>query len=238
MKNTLDILAFGAHPDDVEIGCGGTLAKEAIKGSSVGIIDFTMGELGTGGSKEIRKEESLEAKEILGLKIRENFYLQDAFFIDSYEERMMIIEKIRLYRPSVVMCPPNSDRHPDHARCSKMVQECCFLAGLDRIKIKSLPAWRPSRVISYIMWDLLTPTFFVDISNFLDIKIQSIVAYKSQFYNPNRKDPTTPISSKEFLDSISHRAKEFGKLCFVNAAEGFIIPDKKPLLFESILDLN
>ena len=221
----LDILAFGAHPDDVELGCSGTIAKEVSLGKKVGIIDLTRGELGTRGSVEIRNSESAKASEILGVSVRENLNMRDGFFINDEAHQLKIIQMLRKYRPEIVLCNAIADRHIDHGKGSKLVSDACFLSGLIKIETelngKKQQAWRPKVVYHYIQWQNIEPDFVVDISEFLDKKMESVLAYGSQFYDPNSKEPVTPITSKTFLDSVKYRAEDLGRLVGVAYAEGF-----------------
>ena len=221
----LDILAFGAHPDDVELGCSGTIAKEVSLGKKVGIIDLTRGELGTRGSVEIRNSESAKASENLGVSVRENLDMRDGFFINDEAHQLKIIEILRKYRPEIVLCNAITDRHIDHGKGSKLVSDACFLSGLIKIETElngeKQQAWRPKVVYHYIQWQNIEPDFVVDISEFLDKKMESVLAYGSQFYDPNSKEPVTPITSKTFLDSVKYRAEDLGRLVGVAYAEGF-----------------
>lgn len=221
----LDILAFGAHPDDVELGCSGTIAKEISLGKKVGIIDLTRGELGTRGSVEIRNAESTKASEVLGVVARENLDMRDGFFINDEAHQLKIIEMIRKYKPEIVLCNAIQDRHIDHGKGSQLVSDACFLSGLLRIETEldgvSQEAWRPKVVYHYIQWQNIEPDFVVDISDFMDTKMEAVLAYGSQFYNPNSKEPVSPITSKNFLDSVKYRAQDLGRLVNVTYAEGF-----------------
>lgn len=235
----LDILAFGAHPDDVEISCSGTIAKEISLGKTVGIIDLTRGELGTRGSKEIRDEESKKAAQILGVNIRENLNFRDGFFVNDEKHQLEIIKKIRKYRPEIVLCNAIDDRHIDHGKGSKLVSDACFLSGLAKIETevnnKKQEFWRPKFVYHYIQWKNIEPDFVVDITGFLDKKIESILAYSSQFYNPNSEEPETPIATKNFLESIHYRSKDFGRIVGTDCAEGFTV--ERYLAVKSLFDL-
>jgi len=221
----LDILAVGAHPDDVELGCGATLAKEISLGKKVGILDLTRGELGTRGSAEIRDQEAKNAAVILGVEIRENLAFSDGFFINDKSHQLEIIKIIRKYKPNVVLCNAFKDRHIDHSKGSKLVSDACFLSGLVKIETqlngKVQDAWRPKQVYHYIQWENLTPDFVVDVSGFVETKLAAVKAYSSQFYNPNSTEPSSPISSKNFLDSIVYRAQDLGRLIGTTHAEGF-----------------
>ena len=235
----LDILAFGAHPDDVELGCSGTLAKEISLGKKVGIIDLTRGELGTRGSVEIRNSESEAASKILGISVRENLDMRDGFFINDENHQLKVIEMIRKYQPEIVICNAINDRHIDHAKGSKLVSDACFLSGLVKIKTMSnnvsQEAWRPKLVYHYIQWKNIEPDFVVDISNFIDKKEAAILAYSSQFYNPNSNEPETPIATKNFLDCIHNRSRELGRLVGTEYAEGFTV--ERYLAVNSLGDL-
>jgi bacillithiol biosynthesis deacetylase BshB1 len=221
----LDILAFGAHPDDVELGCGGTLAKEISLGKKAGIIDLTRGELGTRGSAEIRDRESAAAAKILGVEVRENLGMRDGFFVNDEAHQMKIIQMIRKYKPEIVLCNAVDDRHVDHGKASKLVSDACFLSGLIKIETElegaNQEAWRPKVVYHFIQWKNITPDFVVDITGFTDIKIEAIMAYSSQFYKPNSNEPETPIATKNFLDSIHYRAQDLGRLIGKDHAEGY-----------------
>ena len=221
----LDILAIGAHPDDVELGCGATLAKEISLGKKVGILDLTRGELGTRGSAKIRDEESKLAREVLGAEIRENLAFADGFFVNDKEHQLKIIEIIRKYKPTIVLCNAIDDRHIDHPKGSNLVSDACFLSGLVKIETKMngeiQEQWRPKQVYHYIQWKNLEPDFVVDVSGFIDIKLNAVKAYSSQFYDPNSKELSSPISSKNFIDSIAYRAQDLGRLIGVEHAEGF-----------------
>lgn len=223
----LDILVFASHPDDAELGAGATIAKSVAQGKKVGVIDLTRGELGTRGTPEIRDREAKESSRILGLSIRENMEFQDGFFMNDKAHQLALVQMIRKYRPDVVLANAVEDRHIDHARGSKLVSDACFLSGLVKIDTKLdgddqwQDPWRPARVYHYIQWMNLEPDFVVDVSDFIDKKMEAINAYASQFYDPKSQDPETPISSKNFLESIRYRARDLGRLVGVDYAEGF-----------------
>ncbi len=221
----LDILAFGAHPDDVELGCGATVAKEVSLGRKVGIIDLTRGELGTRGSAALRDQEAAHAAEILGVVTRENLNFRDGFFTNDEMHQMEIIKRIRKYRPDIVLCNAIKDRHIDHGKGSSLVSDACFLSGLRKIETQhegeSQLAWRPSIVYHYIQWQNLEPDFVVDVSGFIQQKVDSVLAYSSQFYDPSSKEPESPISSKNFLESVTYRARDLGRLIGKEHGEGF-----------------
>ena len=236
----LDILAFGAHPDDVELGCSGTIAKEVNLGKKVGIIDLTRGELGTRGSVETRNSESTKASDILGVSVRENLDMRDGFFVNDEVHQMKIIHMIRKYQPEIVLCNAIDDRHIDHGKGSKLVSDACFLSGLRQIKTELngevQDAWRPKVVYHYIQWKNIEPDFVVDISAFMETKMESVLAYGSQFYDPKSNEPVTPIASKNFLDSIKYRAQDLGRLVGVEYAEGFTV--ERYLAVNSLSDLK
>jgi len=222
----LDILAFGAHPDDVELSCAGTLAKQAALGNSCGVVDLTRGELGTRGTAEIRMAEAEEAGKVMGLKARHNLGFRDGFFVNDEEHRMAIIQQIRRFRPKIIIANAPQDRHPDHGRGSFLVKEASFLAGLKMIESEwegeKQEAWRPELVLYYIQFQNLKPDFIVDIGEHIQTKLKSIEAYRSQFYDPNSSEPATVISSKNFLDSVTYRAQDMGRLIGAEYGEGFI----------------
>lgn len=225
----LDILVFGAHPDDAELGAGATIAKEVANGKKVGIVDLTRGELGTRGSAEIRDMEAAKAAKILGVTVRENLEFADGFFVNDKKHQMAIIRMLRKYRPDIVLCNAIDDRHIDHGKGSKLVSDACFLSGLIKIDTKIegddqwQEPWRPKQVYHYIQWKNLDPDFVVDVSSHIDVKRQAILAYSSQFHDPNSDEPETPISSKTFLDSVDFRARDLGRLIGVDHAEGFTV---------------
>lgn len=239
MEKNLDILAFGAHPDDVELGCGGTLAKEIAAGKSVGIIDLTRGELGTRGSADIRDKEAQQAAAILGVRVRENLGFRDGFFKNDEAHQLEVIRVLRKYRPKMVLCNARSDRHVDHGRAAALVHEACFLSGLRKIETHDgnniQEAWRPSQVYHYMQWNNDAVDVAVDISGYIEHKLKAVEAYASQFYDPNSDEPETPISSKNFLDSIRHRAADLGRVVGVTYAEGFTT--QRQLAVASLSDL-
>ncbi len=239
MNTKLDILAFGAHPDDVELGCGGTIAKEVSKGKKVGVIDLTRGELGTRGSVEIRDLESKVASNILGLALRENLNFRDGFFKNDESNQLQIIKVIRKYRPEIVLCNAEDDRHIDHPRAAELVSNACFLSGLRKVETVDIGnnqlEWRPKNVYHYIQWKNSNPDFLVDISGFINLKIDAIKAYSSQFYDPKSNEPETPISNKNFIDNVINRTADLGRLINVEYAEGFT--SKKSLGIDSLDNL-
>lgn len=235
----LDILAFGAHPDDVELSCGATIAKEISLGKTVGIVDLTRGELGTRGTAEIRDTEAAEAAKILGVSVRENLRFRDGFFINDEQHQLEVIKMIRKYRPEIVICNAVEDRHIDHGKGSKLVSDACFLSGLRKIETQvdaqQQEAWRPKLVYHYIQWKNLVPDFVVDVTGFMDIKVDSLMAYRSQFYDPNSTEPVTPIATKNFKESILYRAQDLGRLINTEYAEGFTV--ERYLAVNSLSDL-
>lgn len=225
----LDILAFGAHPDDVELSCAGTIAKEIANGKTVGIVDLTRGELGTRGTAETRDAEAADAAKILGVSERVNLEFADGFFVNDKKHQLEIIKMIRKYQPEIVLCNAVSDRHIDHGKGSSLVSDACFLSGLLKIDTKCNDTetyqdpWRPKHVYHYIQWKYLEPDFVVDISGFMEKKMASVLAYKTQFYDPKSTEPQTPISSKNFTDSVVYRAQDFGRIVGVDYAEGYTV---------------
>ncbi|WP_435262956.1 bacillithiol biosynthesis deacetylase BshB1 [Tenacibaculum sp. nBUS_03] len=221
----LDILAFGAHPDDVELGCGATIAKEISLGKKVGIVDLTRGELGTRGSADIRDQEAADAARILGVSVRNNLQFSDGFFKNDEEHQLEVIKMIRKYQPEIVLCNAVDDRHIDHPKGSKLVSDACFLSGLLKIETSiegvKQEKWRPKQVYHYIQWKNIEPDFVIDVTGFMDKKIASVMAYSSQFYDPKSIEPETPITSKNFTDSVDYRARDLGRLIGVDFAEGF-----------------
>lgn len=223
----LDILVFGSHPDDAELSCGATIAKEISLGKKVGIIDLTRGELGTRGTAEIRDEEAAEAGRILGVEVRENLRFRDGFFSNDEKHQLEVIKMIRRYRPDIVICNAVDDRHIDHGKGSKLVSDACFLSGLRKIETsfedEPQEAWRPKLVYHYIQWKNIVPDFVVDVTGFMDKKVASLMAYKSQFYDPDSKEPVTPIATKNFKESILYRAQDLGRLINTEYGEGFTV---------------
>ena len=217
----LDILAFGAHPDDIEFGCGGTIIKHIDKGHKVGIIDLTSGDLGTRGTPEIRLQEAEAASDLMGLSLRENLNFSDGFFTNDDEHKIQLVKVIRKYQPDIVIANAPSDRHPDHGRASQLTIDACFLSGLEKIDTGQ-EIWRPNSIYHYIQFNNIEPDFVVDISEFFERKIESIKCYSSQFYDPKSKESETRISSKDFFESITYRAKDMGRLTNCEYAEGFI----------------
>jgi len=221
----VDILAIGAHPDDVELGCGGTLAKLIAEGKTVAVVDLTQGELGTRGTNITRAAEAAEASKILGISARENLKFPDGFILNTQEYQVEIVKKIRKYQPEIVFANAIEDRHPDHAKAAKLVSDACFLAGLVKIETESEGEkqiqWRPKHVFHYIQWKNIEPDFVVDISAFMEKKIEACLAYKTQFYDPKSTEPVTPIATKDFLESLTYRAQDLGRLSGVDFAEGF-----------------
>lgn len=222
----IDILAIGAHPDDVELGCSGTIAKEIANNKKVGILDLTKGELGTRGSAKIREKEANDAAKILNVAFRENLNFKDGFFKNDEEHQLKLIQVIRKYKPDIILCNAIDDRHIDHPRGAKLVIDSCFLSGLKKIVTeynnKEQEPWRPLNIYHYIQWKNLKPDFVVDISNYFNVKIKAVKSFKSQFYNEKEPIHNTPISTKNFLDSIEYRARDLGRLTNVDYAEGFI----------------
>jgi bacillithiol biosynthesis deacetylase BshB1 len=236
----LDILVLSVHPDDAELGCAGTLLKHIAAGKKAGIVDLTRGELGTRGSAEIRDREAAEAARILGLSVRENLGIPDGFFQNTPEYQLKVIEAIRKYQPEIIITNAYHDRHPDHGRAHDLVEAAAFLSGLIKIETyfdgELQQAWRPKLVLHFIQDNYIKPDILIDVTGYWEKKIESILAYGSQFYNPDWEDePQTYISSPEFIQVIEARAREFGKSIRVKYAEGFT--SKKVLGVDSLFDL-
>ncbi|GIV35835.1 MAG: bacillithiol biosynthesis deacetylase BshB1 [Cyclobacteriaceae bacterium] len=223
----LDILVIAAHPDDAELGCGGTLAKHISRGFKAGIIDLTRGELGTRGTPEIRASEAALAANILGLSVRENLELPDAFFMNDKETRLKVVQVIRKYRPDIVITNAVEDRHPDHGQAARLVNDACFLAGLSKIQTNlhgnAQQPWRPRALYHFIQARYIQPDVIVDISDYWEKKEASFMAYASQMYNPQSAEPATYIASREFLDLVRARAVEFGNAIGKKYGEGFVV---------------
>jgi bacillithiol biosynthesis deacetylase BshB1 len=238
----LDILAIGAHPDDVELSCGGPIAKEIANGKKVGIIDLTRGELGTRGTAETRDAESAEAAKILGVTVRTNMEFADGFFINDKQHQLELIKMIRKYKPEIVLCNAIDDRHIDHGKGSQLVSDACFLSGLIKIDTKNpyedgyQEPWRPKQVYHYIQWKHIEPDIVIDVTGYIDIKMKAVLAYKTQFFDPKSDAPETPISSKNFTDSIAYRSRDLGRLIGVEEAEGFTV-ERYPAV-DSLFDLK
>ncbi len=223
-----DILAFGVHPDDVELGCAGTIISAIQDGKIVGVVDLTKGELGTRGNAETRAMEAAEAAGIMGLHFRENLAMADGFFEHNQQNIYSVVEVIRKYKPEIIICNAPEDRHPDHGRSSKLVTDAAFLSGLRKIETNyqglKQEAWRPAYVFHYIQDRYIKPDFVFDISKYHDQKIQAILAYSTQFNSPDTNEPQTYISTPDFLESIKARALMMGKRIGVQYAEGYISP--------------
>jgi N-acetylglucosamine malate deacetylase 1 len=222
----LDILAFAAHPDDVELGCAGTLIAHIETGKKAGVVDLTRGELGTRGTPAERVAEAEAAAQIMGLSIRDNLGFADGFFQNDKEHQLQIVRKVRQYRPDIVLMNALHDRHPDHGRGAAVVAEACFLAGLKMIKTLGddgleQEAWRPKAMYNFIQDRYITPDFVLDVTPYWEKKMETIRAFRTQFYNPDDSSPNTYISSPEFLNFIEARAREYGHAIGVTYGEGF-----------------
>lgn len=238
----LDILVLPVHPDDAELGCAGTILKQLAMGHKVGIVDLTRGELGTRGTADIRDKESAKSAEILGLTVRENLALPDGFFENAKEHQLKVIEAIRKYQPEIVITNAYHDRHPDHGRANRLVEDAAFLAGLRRIEtsIDGQPQqeWRPKQLLHFIQDRYIRPDIIIDVTDYWDIKIASVLAFGSQFHNPewNEDEPQTYISSPEFIQVVEARAREFGKSIGARFGEGFT--SRKILGVDNLFDLK
>lgn len=238
MNGQYDVVAFGAHPDDIELSCGGTVAKLVSEGTRVAIVDLTRGELGTRGSAELRDREASAAAEILGVAHRTNLGLADGFFVADKPSLLKVVSIIRRFRPRIVIANALTDRHPDHGRGADLVAQACFLSGLPKVEVpgENDAPHRPEVVYHYIQDYDRTPDLVVDITGFSEVKMKSILAYSSQFYDPESTEPNTPISSPEFLDHIKGRELKMGRPCGFEAGEGFEI--LRPVGANSLLDLK
>lgn len=225
--NKLDILVIAAHPDDAELGCSGTIAAHIAKGFKVGIVDLTHGEMGTRGTPEIRLQEAADAAKILGLSARENLGFKDIYFKDDEAHQLELIKVIRKYQPEIVLANAITDRHPDHGKGASLASNACFMSGLRKIETEldgvAQQAWRPKFVYHYIQNNYIQPDFIVDISAHWDTKVASIMAFKSQFYDPASQEPASFISSPEFLPFIESRSRELGHRIMVKYGEGFTV---------------
>ncbi len=222
----LDLLALAAHPDDVELSCGGTIAKYCTLGKKVGIVDFTQGQMGTKGTPELRLEEAAKAAVAFGLSARENLGFEDVLFENSHENQLKVVSIIRKYRPEILLINAPEDRHPDHVKASQISKAAVFLSGLKKIETfedgKLQDIWRPKVVYHYIQSQLLTPDFVLDVSSHLEVRNKAIWSFASQLHNPNSKEDDTFISSPEFLKMLDARGKVFGHSIGVSFGEGFI----------------
>lgn len=235
----LDILVISAHPDDAELGCGGTIASEIQKGRKVGVADLTRGELGTRGSVELRKKEAEEATKILGLSVRENLGFEDGFFENDKQHNLELIKIIRKYQPEIILTNAVHDRHSDHGKGAELTNRACFLSGLVKIQTSeagsSQAPWRPKAVYNFIQDRYITPDLIVDISAHWEKKVEAIRAFKSQFYNPSSKEPVTHISTPDFIKFVEARALEMGHAIGAKYGEGF--SKQRQIGVKSLFDL-
>lgn len=236
----LDILVLAVHPDDAELGCSGTILKHIAAGKKVGIVDFTRGELGTRGTAETRDKEAAEAAKVMGIHARENLRFRDGFFKNDEQHQLEIIKVIRKYQPEIVLTNALEDRHSDHGRAGDLANDALFLSGLVKIETaldgQKQEAWRPRLVLQYIQDRYLKPDIIVDVTDFMDKKVEAIRAFKTQFDSPDEQDPQTYISSPEFLESVIARAREMGKNIGATFGEGFT--SRKLLGVDSLFDLR
>jgi bacillithiol biosynthesis deacetylase BshB1 len=236
----LDILVLAAHPDDAELGCGGTIAKHTSLGKKVGVVDMTQGELGTRGTVEDRRQEAAASAKILGLSVRENLGLPDGFFRNEREHQLAVVRAIRKFQPDIVLANAIYDRHPDHGRAADLTFEACFLSGLSKVITedggKPQNAWRPRVLYHYIQSQIIKPDFVVDVSAFWDKKMEAVMAYKTQFHNPASKEPETYISKPGFLKMLHARATEYGQGIGVEYGEGFTV--RRVIGVDTLFDLK
>lgn len=231
----LDLLVIAAHPDDAELGCGGTILKHVAMGKKVGVVDLTRGELGTRGTPETRAKEAADSAKILGLSVRENLSLPDGFFKNEREHQLEVVKAIRKYQPEIILANARYDRHPDHGRGSDLAFEACFLAGLSKVSTDQ-PPWRTKAMYHYIQSQLLTPDFVVDVSDFWEKKMDAIRAFKTQFYDPNSKEADTYISSPAFMKMVEARGTELGHAIGVKYGEGYTV--RRFIGVDSLFDLR
>ena len=221
----LHILAIGAHPDDVELGCSGTLINHIHKGQQVGILDLTEGELGTRGTVESRYNEANASAKLMGVAIRHNLNLGDGFFQNDQENQLKLIRYIRRYQPDIILGNALDDRHPDHGKAGKLIADACFLSGLGKIETewegKSQAAWRPARVFHYIQDRFTEPDLVVDISNAFKLRMEAIKCFKTQFFNDDSGVPGTYISDPAYMTKIESRASLLGHRIGARYGEGF-----------------
>jgi bacillithiol biosynthesis deacetylase BshB1 len=236
----LDILAIGVHPDDVELSCSGTLLKAIEEGKKIGILDLTRGELGTRGNTKIREQEATESAKLMGALVRENTKMDDGFFRQSRKNIMKIVRVIRKYQPEIVLANALEDRHPDHARAAKLISDACFIAGLSKVESvdnegNMQDKWRPKAIYHYIQDHHLKPDFVIDITPYMDQKMELIMTFKSQFYDPDSKEPESPISSLNFMESIKAKNRVFGRPIGADFGEGFNV--ERTLGVKDLFDL-
>lgn len=228
MSIKINVMAYAAHPDDVEISISGTMLKHKKQGLTTGIIDLTRGELGTRGTAETRAAEAAKSSEILQLDVRENLGLKDGFFEHNEASLMAVVRTLRQYRPDIVLCNAVSDRHPDHGKGHRLVKDACFLSGLVKIKVNDadgndLPPWRPQAVYAYIQDYYIQPDIVVDVTAEWEARMRSLMCFETQFYSPNSAEPETPISTPAFLQHIEGRAVQFGRFISARYGEGFTV---------------
>lgn len=229
----LDLLAIGVHPDDVELGCSGTLINEIKRGKKAGIVDLTQGELGTRGTIETRYQEAADAARIIGTEVRENLKMRDGFFKNDEAHQLQLIQTIRKYQPEIIIGNILSDRHPDHGRAGHLISDACFLSGLAKIETKDVQGniqekWRPKYFLQYMQDWYHEPDLLIDISDVFEQRMEAISAYSTQFHTGSSvaEGPQTYISTPDFLDSVIARARMLGKRIGVKYAEGFITEKK------------
>jgi N-acetylglucosamine malate deacetylase 1 len=223
----VDVLAIGVHPDDIELSCGGTLIKMSNSGKKIALLDLTCGEMGTRGTPTLRLQEAEAARKIMGAMARENLHYRDCFFVNDETHQLGIIKMIRKYQPEIVIANALDDRHPDHGRAGKLIADACFYSGLEKLISKDehgieQKKWRPRKVFHMIQDTFTIPNFVVDITNEMNRKMEAIMAYSSQFYDPNSKETPTYISSPHFMEGVKSRATTYGKYLDVPYGEGFI----------------
>ncbi|MEO8793890.1 MAG: bacillithiol biosynthesis deacetylase BshB1 [Daejeonella sp.] len=236
----LDILVFAVHPDDAELSCSGTIIKHLHLGKKVGIVDLTRGELGTRGSAEIRDVEAANSAKVMGLTVRENLAMRDGFFQNDEDHQKEIIRMLRKYKPEIVLSNAMEDRHPDHGKAGELINDSVFLSGLSKIETKNegeiQEAWRPRLILQYIQDRYIKPDILVDVTDFWDVKMKSIAAFETQFFNPDGDENGTYISAPGFLQLIDARARDFGRYINTTYAEGFT--SRKLLGVDNLFNLS
>jgi bacillithiol biosynthesis deacetylase BshB1 len=224
----LDVMAIGAHPDDIELSCGGTIARLVKQGRNVGIVDVTEGELGTRGNRDIRAQEAARAAEILGVKSRFNLRLPDGNIINTIENRKRLVELIRTHRPDVLLFPYPVDRHPDHEHSHVLCREAWFYAGLEKLVTivngKPQDPWRPRAYYHYMQWNEFEPSFIVDVTSEFDVRMEAMRAYRSQFFDPESTERETVLSTPEFIERMTTRLRYYGDRIGRKYGEPFFSP--------------
>ena len=235
-----EVLVFAAHPDDAELACSGTILRMVAQGKKVVIVDLTRGEMGTRGTVATRKEEAIASTKILGLADRWQLNLPDTTFGNTREEQHLLIQAIRHFKPEIVLANSFQDRHPDHGRAAKLAEDACFFSGLPKVETSfngvTQEAWRPNLVLHYIQSDYIVPHLVVDISDFWETKQKAVRSFKTQFFDPESREPETFISTPRFLKFLESRAREFGHHINVEYGEGFVC--RRPIAVKDLFSIG